>query len=94
MKNVRCCFIVRTGKSETGEKPVRTRHCERIHRSCVSTESEVVLDIHWETGKEILCKIYKSGNLPIVGTGNRNSRSRVIDCAEIYKEQEIFCYCR
>ena len=55
-------------------------------------ESEVVLDIHWETGKEILCKIYKSGNLPIVGTGNRNSRSRVIDCAAIYKEQEIFYF--
>ena len=51
--------------------------------SCICTEFEAVPDIHWETGKEILCEIYKSGNLPVVGTGNDNSRSRVIDCAEI-----------
>lgn len=35
---------------------------------------------NWEG--ESICEVYKSGNLPVVGTWNEDSRSRVIDCTE------------
>ena len=47
------------------------------------------LECHWGTGKADIEILYKSGNLPVVGAGNADSRSRVIDCTEMIMNSRL-----
>ena len=47
------------------------------------------LECHWVTGKADIEILYKSGNLPVVGAGNADSRSRVIDCTEMIMNSRL-----
>lgn len=59
-------------KRETGEKPVRSRHCK------LGVWSGMHKHDHWETGKIGAYVERKSGNLPVIWYRNIDSRSRVI----------------
>ena len=59
-------------KRETGENPVRSRHCKQgAHGIDVTDES---------LGRQPWTVICEPGNLPSAGTGSISSESRVIDC--------------
>ncbi len=93
-KNNRCRKRIsernfRMGKRETGEKPVRSRHCDKG----VQPSGAGKLLGHWY----ILCRegdggvrIFQSGNLPVIGTGRR-SGSRGIGRTEVAPFCIILC---
>lgn len=66
-------------KRETGESPVRSRHCKPgVQNRCIAQPLRI-------SGRSFCMQIGKSGNLPIVGTGSRfqitsNWSYRIVAC--------------
>ena len=60
-----------------------------MHERIVLNKKRNELECHWVTGKADIEILYKSGNLPVVGAGNADSRSRVIDCTEMIMNSRL-----
>ena len=62
---------------------------EQIKGKQVRCLYELVTVSKWLTGKADIEILYKSGNLPVVGAGNADSGSRVIDCTEMIMNSRL-----
>ena len=79
-------------KRETGERPVRTRHCKRgVYGACIWVQPLMEVGGR-KLGRPPYTEIREPGNLPFCWYGKNTSRSRVIDCTVDGCQLQSFCY--